>query len=105
MTRKFRLILNLAGVYAFLIIGFTAPLVLCLIESVENGNLYKVIVPSLSAAFVAWFQKSASQLLQNNAAFAIPGVYELRQKYLLHVNHLEKMWLALTVWAIIFAAL
>jgi hypothetical protein len=99
--REFKIVSNLIGFYAFLLIGLTTPLVLAIYKFDSLGVQYKLIVPALSVLLVNWFHKSASSLLQDDASFAIPGVYEMRQKYLLHVNRIEKMWLLLAIWVII----
>ena len=105
MNRKNKLLLNIVVIYLFLITGFLAPLIYWLVGLSNYDNFFIIIVPGISVLLVAWFQKSASQLLQQTASFAIPGVYELRKKHLTHVNKLEKKWLFLAIWAIIIAVL
>ena len=103
--REFKIVINLVGFYIWFLIGFMTPLVLAIYKFDSLGIQYKLIAPALSVLLVHWFHKSANSLLQETGSFAIPGVYELRQKYLLHVNRIEKMWLILAIWALIFVAL
>ncbi|QUM75792.1 hypothetical protein HWV00_05855 [Moritella sp. 24] len=108
MTRKqreYKLILNLVGFYVFLLIGVSTPLVLTIYEFGSFDSQYKLIVPTVSVLFVNWFHKSAFGLLKQTGSFAIPGVNELRQKHLLHVNRIEKYWLMLALWAAVFVVL
>ena len=102
--REHKIVLNLVGFYVFLLIGITTPLVLTIYEFESFDPQYKSIVPAISVLFVSWFHKSAFGLLQETGSFAIPGVYELRQKHLLHVNRIEKYWLLLALWAAVFVA-
>lgn len=103
--REFKIVFSLIGFYIFLLIGLTTPLVLAFYEFNGLGMQYKIIAPAISVIFVSWFHNSASDLLRNTASFAIPGVYELRQKYLPHVNRIKRVWLWLAIWAVIFSAL
>ena len=103
--REQKIILNLVGFYVFLLIGISTPLVLTIYEFESFDSQYKLIVPTISVLFVNWFHKSAFGLLEETGSFAIPGVYELRQKHLLHVNRIEKYWLILALWAAVFVAL
>ncbi|PKH04772.1 hypothetical protein [Moritella sp. Urea-trap-13] len=103
--REFQIVLNLVGFYVCLLIGFATPLVLASYDFEFLSSQYKLIVPATSVLLVNWFHKSASSLLKETGSFAIPGVYELRQKHLLHVNRIEKLWLVLAIWAVVFSAL
>jgi hypothetical protein len=105
ISRQTKLRLNLTAIYCLLLIGFAAPLINSLLTSDSFKSLLNTVLPAFSALLVAWFQKSAAQLLKEGASFAIPGVYVLRQKYLRHVNRLEKAWLALAAYALVWAAL
>ena len=105
MTNEQKIVLHLVGFYIFVLIGFSTPLVLVFYDFNSLGVQYKLIVPTISGLLVSQFQKSASSLLEDTGSFGIPGVYELRQKYLLHVNRIEKIWLGLAIWAVILAAL
>ena len=102
--REFKIILNLVGVYVFFLIGIATPLVLTVYNFESFGSQYKLIVPAISVLLVNWFHKSAFGLLEETGSFAIPGVYELRQKHLLHVNRIEKYWLLLAISAVVFSA-
>lgn len=103
--REFKIIFSLVGFYVFLLIGITTPVVLAFYDFNGLGVQYKLVVPAISVVLVGWFHKSASDLLRNTASFAIPGLYEIRQKYLLHVNQIERVWLWLAIWAVLFSAL
>jgi hypothetical protein len=103
--RERKIIFNLIGFYLFLLVGISTPLVLVFYNFDSLALQYKLIVPSISVLLVNWFHKSASNLLADDASFAITGVYELRQKYLLHVNRIEKFWLYLAILSVVFTAL
>lgn len=104
-SKETKLKFHLVAVYSFLIIGFSSPIVNCLWGSNTYEKFLKIVVPALAAILVAWFHKLAAQLMQERGAFAIPGVYELRQKYLLHVNRLEWAWLILASYVAVWSAL
>jgi hypothetical protein len=97
-SRERKIKFYLIAIYILLIAGFSAPVVNLILDSNSYEKLLKLVVPALAALFVARFQKSAARLLEGGT-FAIPGVYELRQKYLRHVNHLEWAWLVLAGYA------
>jgi hypothetical protein len=103
--REQKIVLNLVGFYVFLLIGISTPLILTIYEFGSFDFQYKLIVPAISVLFVNWFHKSAFGLLEETGSFAIPRVYELRQRHLLHVNRIEKYWFMLALWAVVFVAL
>ena len=93
------------GIYLLLIIGALAPTLLLTTDNILYRNLYVAIIPGVSAVLVAWLQKSAFSVMQQRASFATPGLKELRQKYLIHVNRLEKSWLILAIYAVVVPVL
>lgn len=105
LSRKARLRKKLAVIYFLLTTGFLAPLVNYFLTIGSYNWLLNIIFPGLSALLVTQLQKSAAQLLKEGGSFAIPEVYELRRKYLARVNRLEKVWLVLAGYALIWSAL
>lgn len=96
---------DLVAIYFFLAIGILAPITTLCLPADSPKKLLKVVIPTLAVIFVSWFQKNAAQLLQQSGSFAVPGVFELRQRYLLHVNRLERAGLGLAIYAVLFSAI